>query len=55
MYIYRIFTKQKQYKKYNNELCTIVNRKRDDNLIEVFVPKYKVFILLQLSEIEEEY
>ena len=55
MYIFRINTKKKEYKKYNNSLCTIVNAKRDDSLIEVFVPKYKVFLLLTLAEIEEEY
>ena len=53
MYIFRVKTNKRPYKKYNNCLCTIINSKRDDNLVEVFVQKYNVFILLSPKELDD--
>lgn len=52
-YIFRVKTRKKDYKKYNNALCTIVNARRDDGLVEVFVQKYNVFLLLSPKELDD--
>nr|DAN24209.1 MAG TPA: hypothetical protein [Caudoviricetes sp.] len=53
MKAFTIKTKQKSYRKYNNQLCIVVSSNRTDGLIEVYVPKYEVFILLTPHELED--
>lgn len=53
MYIFKVRTDKWEYKKYNNMLCTVVDAKRDDNLVEVFIPKKNVFLLLLPTELED--
>ena len=51
--MYTIRTTKREYEKYNNMQCYIVNLDRDDGLIEVYVIKYHELILLRPDELEE--
>lgn len=47
-------TNKKEYSTFNGYECTVVNDKRDDGLIEVFVRAFNTFILLTQEELEDE-
>ena len=47
-------TNKKEYSTFNGYECTVVNNKRDDDLIEVFVRAFNTFILLTQEELEDE-
>ena len=47
-------TNKKEYSTVNGYECTVVNNKRDDDLIEVFVRAFNTFILLTQEELEDE-
>ena len=47
-------TNKKEYSTFNGYECTVVNNKRDDGLIEVFVRAFNTFILLTQEELEDE-
>ena len=53
MYIFKVNTTSDFYKKYNGMLCTVVDAKREDGLIEVYVQKLDSFILLAQDELED--
>ena len=50
---FTIRTNKKAYRKYNGCKCRIVNAKRTDHLIEVYVPDYDCLILLRIDELED--
>lgn len=43
-----------EYALFRGLPCTIVNNHRDDDLIDVFIPTYSIFILLKADEIESD-
>ena len=49
-----IHTDKKEYSSFNGFECKVVNDKRTDGLIEVYVPVFNVFILLEPTELEDE-
>lgn len=49
-----INTKKKEYLSFNGYECKVVNCHREDGLIEVYVPVFNVFILLEQTELDDE-
>ena len=54
MYVFRIKTDKKEYKKYNGKMCWVPrNPIREDGYVEVYVVEDGVYLLLRTSELED--
>lgn len=47
-------TEKAEFKLFNTLPCTVVNNNRDDGLIDVYIPTYNIFILLEEHELESD-
>lgn len=50
----KVNTQREYYRTYNGAEIKIINTKREDGFIEVFLPEHSVFILLFPDELEDE-
>ena len=49
-----IHTDKKEYTSFNGYECKVVNCHREDGFVEVYVPVFNVFILLEQTELDDE-
>lgn len=47
-------TEKAEFKLFNTLPCIVVNNNRDDGLIDVYIPTYNIFILLEEHELESD-
>ena len=50
---FTINSKRPELKLFNGAKCKIVNNRRDDNLLEVYVYGFNSFILVEADELDE--
>ena len=50
---FTINSKRAELKLFNGAKCKIVNNRRDDNLLEVYVYGFNSFILVEADELDE--